>query len=74
LASRQRKAEMHHHHHVTQSSHSINAIGPAPLWSGRKREHYSIMFATITHIPSLRKAEMQRVAVQPPSMHMVLLR
>jgi hypothetical protein len=23
----------HHHHHVTQSSHSINAIGPAPLWS-----------------------------------------
>jgi hypothetical protein len=21
----------HHHHHVTQSSHSINAIGPAPL-------------------------------------------
>jgi hypothetical protein len=22
----------HHHHHVTQSSHSINAIGPAPLW------------------------------------------
>jgi hypothetical protein len=27
----------HHHHHVTQSSHSINAIGPAPLWSGRKR-------------------------------------
>jgi hypothetical protein len=29
----------HHHHHVTQSSHSINVIGPAPLWSGRKREH-----------------------------------
>jgi hypothetical protein len=45
----------HHHHHVTQSSHSINAIGPAPLWSGRKREHCSIMFATITHIPSLHK-------------------
>jgi hypothetical protein len=21
----------HHHHRVTQSSHSINAIGPAPL-------------------------------------------
>jgi hypothetical protein len=21
----------HHHHHVTQSSHSINAIGPAPV-------------------------------------------
>jgi hypothetical protein len=37
---------MYHHHHVTQSSHSINAIGPAPLWSGRKREHCSIMFAT----------------------------
>jgi hypothetical protein len=37
----------HHHHHVTQSSHSINAIGPAPLWIGRKREHCSIMFATI---------------------------
>jgi hypothetical protein len=44
-----------HHHHVTQSRHSINAIGPAPLWSGRKREHCSIMFATITHIPSLHK-------------------
>jgi hypothetical protein len=44
-----------HHHHVTQSSHSINAIGPAPLWSGRKREHCSIMFATITHNPSLHK-------------------
>jgi hypothetical protein len=27
----------HHHHHVTQSSHSINTIGPAPLWSGRKK-------------------------------------
>jgi hypothetical protein len=46
---------VHHHHHVTQSSHSINAIGPAPLWSGRKREHCCIMFATITHIPSLHK-------------------
>jgi hypothetical protein len=23
--------QCHHHHHVTQSSHSINAIGPAPL-------------------------------------------
>jgi hypothetical protein len=44
-----------HHHHVTQSCHSINAIGPAPLWSGRKREHCSITFATITHIPSLHK-------------------
>jgi hypothetical protein len=46
-------ASASHHHHVTQSSHSINAIGPAPLWSGRKRENCSIMFATITHIPSL---------------------
>jgi hypothetical protein len=23
--------KFHHHHHITQSSHSINAIGPAPL-------------------------------------------
>jgi hypothetical protein len=37
------------------SSHSINAIGPAPLRSGNKREHCSIMFATIAHIPSLDK-------------------
>jgi hypothetical protein len=36
-------------------SHSINAIGPAPLRSGRKREHCSIVFAIITHIPSLDK-------------------
>jgi hypothetical protein len=36
-------------------SHSINAIGPAPHRGGRKREHRSIMFATITHIPSLHK-------------------
>jgi hypothetical protein len=41
-----RISRFHHHHHVTQSSDSINAIGPAPLWSGRKREHCSIMFAT----------------------------
>jgi hypothetical protein len=26
----------HHHHHVTQSSHSINAIGPAPHAKLRK--------------------------------------
>jgi hypothetical protein len=39
-------AAHHHHHHVTQSSHSINAIGPAPLWSGRKREHCSISSST----------------------------
>jgi hypothetical protein len=30
------KRTVAHHHHVTQSSHSINATGPAPLWSGRK--------------------------------------
>jgi hypothetical protein len=36
-------------------SHSINAIGPAPHRGGRKREHRSIRFATITHIPSLHK-------------------
>jgi hypothetical protein len=27
----------HHHHHVTQSSHSINAIGPTPLCRGSTR-------------------------------------
>jgi hypothetical protein len=26
----------HHHHQITKLSHSINAIGPAPHWSGRK--------------------------------------
>jgi hypothetical protein len=31
--------------------HSINAIGPEPHRGGRKREHRSIVFATITHIP-----------------------
>jgi hypothetical protein len=55
LCSLQVRSSTHHHNHVTQSSHSINAIGPAPLWSGRKREHCSIMFATVTHIPSLHK-------------------
>jgi hypothetical protein len=45
----------HHHHQITKLSHSINAIGPAPHQGGRKREHRSIMFATITHIPSLHK-------------------
>jgi hypothetical protein len=44
-----------HHHQITKLSHSINAIGPAPHRSGRKREHRSIVFATITHIPSLHK-------------------
>jgi hypothetical protein len=45
----------HHHHQITKLSHSINAIGPAPHRGGRKREHRSIMFATITHTPSLHK-------------------
>jgi hypothetical protein len=44
--------QYHHHHQITKLSHSINAIGPAPHLSGRKREHRSIVFATITHIPS----------------------
>jgi hypothetical protein len=48
-------ANKHHHHQITKLSHSINAIGPAPHRSGRKREHRSIVFATITHIPSLHK-------------------
>jgi hypothetical protein len=34
---------MCHHHQITKLSHSINAIGPAPHRSGRKREHRSIM-------------------------------
>jgi hypothetical protein len=38
----------HHHHQITRSSHSINAIGPAPHRGGRNREHRSIVFATIT--------------------------
>jgi hypothetical protein len=38
---------MSHHHHVTHSSHSSNAIGPAPHWSGRRKEHCSIMFANV---------------------------
>jgi hypothetical protein len=46
---------VHHHHQITKLSHSINAIGPAPHRGSRKREHHSIMFATITHIPSLHK-------------------
>jgi hypothetical protein len=37
----------HHHNQITKLSHSINAIGPAPHRGGRKREHRSIMFATI---------------------------
>jgi hypothetical protein len=50
------RAKLHHHHHqITKLSHDINAIGPAPHRGGRKREHRSIMIATITHIPSLHK-------------------
>jgi hypothetical protein len=53
-ASREHHHHHHHHHHhqITKLSHSINAIGPAPHRGGRKREHRSIVFATITHIPS----------------------
>jgi hypothetical protein len=43
----------HHHHQITKLSHSINAIGPAPQRSGRKREHRSIVFATITDVAML---------------------
>jgi hypothetical protein len=32
-----------HHHQITKLSHSINAIGPAPHRSGKKREHRSIV-------------------------------
>jgi hypothetical protein len=46
------------HHQITKLSHSINAIGPAPHWGGRNREHRSIVFATITHIPSVHQATM----------------
>jgi hypothetical protein len=43
----------HHHHHVTQSSHSINAIGPAPLWSGRKRKKTQyLMFLNLIAVQS----------------------
>jgi hypothetical protein len=49
------QSTLHHHHQITKLSHSINTIGPAPHRSGRKREHRSIVFATITHIPSLHK-------------------
>jgi hypothetical protein len=39
----------HHHHHVTQSSHSINAIGPAP----RARKH-SLCWITHSWLPQQR--------------------
>jgi hypothetical protein len=65
----------HHHHQITKLSHSINAIGPAPHRGGRKREHRSIMFATITHIPSLHKIrrnapEMSHVSAHLPASKM----
>jgi hypothetical protein len=41
------------------SSHSINAIGPAPVRSGNKREHCSRMLATIAHIPILEPKTQQ---------------
>ncbi|KAF6264803.1 hypothetical protein COO60DRAFT_22114 [Scenedesmus sp. NREL 46B-D3] len=41
-----------YHHHITHSSHSINAIGPAPHRDGRRREHCSRLFASIAHISS----------------------
>jgi hypothetical protein len=43
----------HQHHQITRLSHSSTAIGPAPHRGGRKREHRSIVLATITHIPVL---------------------
>jgi hypothetical protein len=44
LMVRQHQLHHHHHHHqITKLSHSINAIGPAPHRSGRKREHRSIV-------------------------------
>jgi hypothetical protein len=46
---------VNNHHQITKLSHSINAIGPAPHRGGRKTEHRSIVFASITHIPSLHK-------------------
>jgi hypothetical protein len=38
----------HHHHQITKLSHSINAIGPAPHWSGRKREHRFCLHIVVT--------------------------
>jgi hypothetical protein len=40
---------------IIPSSHSINAIGPAPHRSGNNREHCSVMLVIILHIPSLNK-------------------
>jgi hypothetical protein len=40
---------------IIPSSHSINAIGPAPHRSGNNREHCSAMLVIIAHIPSLNK-------------------
>jgi hypothetical protein len=51
----QQQQHQQQHHQITKLSHSINAIGPAPHRGGKKREHRSIVFAIITHIPSLHK-------------------
>jgi hypothetical protein len=56
----------YHHHQITKLIHSINAIGPAPHWGGRKREHRSIVFATFAyyHItPSSKIADEARIPV-----------
>jgi hypothetical protein len=58
-------SDTHHHHQITKLSHSINAIGPAPHRSGRKREHRSIVFATITRqtlSPARKMSHFIRVA------------
>jgi hypothetical protein len=40
---------------IIPSSHSINAIDPAPHRSGNNREHCSVMLVIIAHISSLNK-------------------
>jgi hypothetical protein len=35
-------------HQAIALHHSINAIGPAPNWSGRKRKHRSIVWHVCT--------------------------
>jgi hypothetical protein len=62
-----------HHHQITKLSHSINAIGPAPHRSGRKREHRSIVFATITHIPSLHKIRRNAPRYHPYSSNCMIM-
>jgi hypothetical protein len=43
------RLQHHNNHQISQSSHSISAIYPAPHQGGRNREHRSIVFATDTH-------------------------